>query len=456
MGKPKKDIDRIVNDLLSSAQQRKVVQGREAWNYGWSVEAYRRSAEAAIDTGRELVQIAPEGVESLEKAVKQLVKRPDVSQYWDHEELWGLVAHLVASLPWEEESSLRLEIANRLLQVTSQSPSIVALPLANIAWRTKPLVIADCVIGEIGPEWFETISLQARGRPNIGPQPSSWWLQAPSDSTGSGEQLIEVIGMAAWVPAQGTKALDIAIERFQHLLSLTLILEPDLEGRKLWSGRGESHRPGIRGIALDRHAIHDRLARESEQLSQELAFFTYQVGILGPLEGLRWLGEDPFPLDELLEDSRRKDVESLAIESSSIHARFRTAARWYTKAHWSSTREDEVLNLGIALDALLGEKGGSPGRVLADRFALLEQDRGQRASRAKEFNDFYSARSAVAHGAEIGEVKEPYFGRTMARSVRWVVRELLALMKASNAKTEDDHRRIFDDLKWGIATHRSS
>jgi hypothetical protein len=139
-----------------------------------------------------------------------------------------------------------------------------------------------------------------------------------------------------------------------------------------------------------------------------------------------------------------------------MHARFRTAARWYAKAHWSSSREDEVLNLGIALDALLGEKGGSPGRVLADRFALLERDPSQRASRAKQFSDFYSARSAVAHGAGTGEFKEPYLGRRMAKSVRWVVRELLVLMKATNAKTEDEHRRIFDDLKWGTASHRSS
>lgn len=448
-------IDQVADKLLPAAKERKPVQGIKAWNYGWSVEEYRRSARAAIDNGQgEIVQLTPQSVTSFEEGVAALLKRSEISQYWDAEELWGLVASLVASLPWDlGESELRSIIKARLSLLVSPGPSLVAFPLANVQWKREPMTIADCVLGVIGSEWLDTIVAEAKGRPTIDLiEGLPWWLQASTVLSKSAEGSETIVGMAAWLPAQRGRAFDLARERFETVLSLTLILEPNLEDRQLYSGRGDSHRPGIRGLTIDRQSISPRESSVPDKLSRELAAETYQSGLLGSTTGVHWYGEKPFPLDELLSQrERKKVVEELVIGVSSMHGRFRTAARWYAKAHWSLGQEDAVLSLGIALDALLGEKSGSPGRVVADRFALLERNPAERADKAKLFNKLYSARSSVAHGARAKELDEPYFARRMAASVQWVVKQLLARMQAVNARSEDDHRRIFDDLKWGTA-----
>ncbi len=59
--------------------------------------------------------------------------------------------------------------------------------------------------------------------------------------------------------------------------------------------------------------------------------------------------------------------------------------------------------------------GGSPARVLIERFALLEPRADRRAARAEHIRRVYGARSSVAHGAESRDLSDGEFVRQAQR-----------------------------------------
>jgi hypothetical protein len=113
---------------------------------------------------------------------------------------------------------------------------------------------------------------------------------------------------------------------------------------------------------------------------------------------------------------------------------------------------DAVLALGISFDSMLSEQGPTPGRIIAERFALLHPDSNLRAARYHKFQkDFYSARSSVAHGAK-KKCIDAAFVRSMASEARGAFRRIIELARIRNVKTEEEYDLMFDHLKWGVSS----
>jgi hypothetical protein len=172
-------------------------------------------------------------------------------------------------------------------------------------------------------------------------------------------------------------------------------------------------------------------------------------GPFGPQRLFQWAGEDPFPLDDFLTDRLIQERASRAATArNSAWSRLATAARWHAKAFWADESSDAILACGIGFDALLAEAGGSPGRVLAERFALLEPQLDRRRDRVKQFNRMYQLRSAVAHGSENKSTTTAEV-RTMEVDLRWASARYMDLIETHSVHSEEDHRDLFDKLKWG-------
>jgi len=248
---------------------------------------------------------------------------------------------------------------------------------------------------------------------------------------------------------QSHRALRDAEQAFEDLVAVTLALEPDLDARSLYSLRGETHRPGTRGLVLDRGALAEVGARVPE-VQRELGAPAIVSGIFGQVVIHRWHGEKPFPLAELLSDpARRVSAARIMTSVTAVCRRLRVAARWHAKAHWASDVEDAVLGLGICFDAMLTEQGPSPGRTLAERYALLDPDPVRRRSRYREFqSEFYPARSSVAHGAKKTSI-DTKFVRRLAREARWIFSRIWELSEARGIRTEEDYEELYSSLKWG-------
>lgn len=457
MGRQKKRSkqEEILEKLVSAATGRELCD-RRAWLYGWAVETYRRSSEAAIPyIGEQSVSLSADAVAEYEVAMQHLLELSPVKESYDHEELWALVASLIGSVPFGHRDTVTALIQRRLSLLISAPPSVIAFPLANVAWSGPPLLIGDLLIGICDERWIHALaSLSVRPSEEVIPD-KVWWVGDESTSAqtaDSEDALPPSVAFAMRSRLQSRRAFDAASEVFTDLLSLALVFESDLDQRGLFSGRGDSHRPGIRGLTLDRHALSFYNRMFANSLGAELAATSFTAGFLGKQVVHHWYGEDPFPLEDLLvSGSRASDINDILQSNSSIAGRFRTAARWHAKAHWSADPEDAVLALGIALDALLGESGGSPGRVLAERFALLERDKHKRPERYKQFSgEFYPARSSVAHGSRSSLLGKSGFVRFMAAEMRWAFAQLHTRTKERRDATETDHRTLFDQLKWGL------
>jgi hypothetical protein len=255
-----------------------------------------------------------------------------------------------------------------------------------------------------------------------------------------------------WSQSQGEKARTEAFQAFEHLLTVSLLLSPDLESLGLHGLRGDSHRPGVRGLTLHRPVLVDA-GRSTETLSGELSAEVLQRSRLKSGVTHVWYGEDPFPLDRILgTESVRRTVLAVVQGNRALHARVRAAARWHAKAHWSYSPEDAVLALGVAFDSLLSERAGLPGRSVAERFAFLDSDARRRSERAKSFVEMYSARSSVAHGGRSSRLDEPEFARRMASELRWATQRLLDVSHSAGATSDSELAAMFDELKWGTRT----
>ena len=152
----------------------------------------------------------------------------------------------------------------------------------------------------------------------------------------------------------------------------------------------------------------------------------------------------------LMKDSETvNQIERTIVRQTPLSRRMRVAARWYSQAHWSEHDIDAVLALGIAVDALIGDRNGLPTSVLAERFGLLEPNPVSRAERAKEFRELYSARSAVAHGSLSSTKIDTVFREKLVRQVCWVARRMILLDREFHPLNDTDFRSIFEDLRWG-------
>lgn len=449
MGKPdRKSIEDLLNvvagarvpEFASDANSGVPAPNAEPWDYGWCVEKYRRSPKAAASGPCGVpVRLSEEGVQALEEAVARLLDREPIRRAWDQEELWGLVLTAVTTLPWDSTTLDALK--ERLERIQAVGPTFVAFELANVAWSGCPQAIGDAVIGAAGEAWIAAV----RGASKARPIPSEARLIELARHEGPGGGVL----YGAWTMAQASRARELAEHRFEETAALALLLEPDLSSLGLYSGRGDSHRPGIRGLVIDREAL-----TSVTQAQNELAAHIVVTGAIGEQCSTHWWGNDPFPLARLLERPRRSDsIDAIVRSESSVSRRLAIAATWYAQSHWSKRTEDAVLALGVALDALLGDSSGLPGRVVADRFALLESEPKLRAEKAKRFGELYAVRSAVAHGGRPRVIEEGDFARAMAADVRWAARQVLGLSRTFDVRSEDAYRALYEGLKWGTKRH---
>jgi len=442
---PSGHLDQVVKDLVDAALTRKFTSA-EAWDYGWCVAEYRRSEDAAIghDTSRR-VHLSAEGVAAYERAMNQLFRLAGIGDMYNAKELWGVVAGMIGTLSMPCTAAVLVgQVTDRLKRLTSPPDSVVVVPIANLNPGKALIEVGSLLIGRLGEEWRSRLRVLAGGQEPLSDGRQPWWNSLPDDSK---EQ--DVLLLAHFGRSQLDRAFRDAEEAFENLVALALVLEPDLDGRGLYSLRGDSHRPGIRGLAVDRQSLRT-MAETSPTLFRDLAAEVLVSDIFGTNVRHHWYGEDPFPLHELLTGERLAEAQRLLTGRTSVHNRLRLAARWHAKAYWSSEIEDAVLALGIGFEALLSERSPSPGRVLGERFAFLELLPSDRPTLYKRFTgEYYAARSSIAHGARRTSI-DGDFARGMAKELRRTFLRIASLTKAQAVESEDAYDRMFDALKWGI------
>jgi hypothetical protein len=419
---------------------------RTPWEYGWSQADYRNSDLAALDSPTGPMTLEPQGLAAYEEAVQRLGKEAAVRERWSGDELWGTVASLVVQA--SRATDLRRTVGSLLSDLRTATATLVLLAVANVTWTGEPILVAGSVLGVLGEPMREAIQGVAAGRTSIGVEDLARLAVAYSGTGLDSSIPHRAIALAGWCPGQSMLAVQQAERRLRHLLDLSLLLEANPPDLGLYSLRGPTNRPGMRGVALHRSAVEAGLARAGA--SGELAADICVVSDGRARWHAHWHSAEPFPLGRLLEDSaRRRDLAQCLRDESPIARRTTVAARWYAEAHWAADKDDAVLALGVALDALIGSRGGLPGYAMRERFALLEPDVAKRAKRARRHAEIYSARSAVAHGSRSEALQEPGFVRQVAGDVVWATYRMLALDELFSPTSDRHVDDCFEQLRWG-------
>jgi hypothetical protein len=168
---------------------------------------------------------------------------------------------------------------------------------------------------------------------------------------------------------QDWKALEETERQLRNIVDLALLLERDLNGHKIYR-RGETNRPGIRGLTLDRGAIESNLEGSA---TLELAASQLTITEVGDIRSFNWFSAEPLPLDTLLDQSYLREAVQSCLKDDPISNRVRVAARWFAEAHYTLADDDAALALGVAMDAMLTGQNNLPGSAMADRVAMLEE-----------------------------------------------------------------------------------
>lgn len=436
----------IIERLVLSAQGREPTSS-EPWDYGWSQPSYRRSGAAAMTHGEGTsVKLNPQVVHYFEEAAGALLQLPRIHQRYDSDEFWGMTASLVGTLPLAATSDdLAKAVELWIEQVLDPPDSVVVLPVANLGGPESAIDIGPILLGQYC-EQFVTQLREKVGRRVMTQVPQQpWWMKGPYEASAPPPVLF-----AYMCRTQLNRAIEEAGEALEDLTSIALMVQPDLDALSLYSLRGDAYRPGVRGLVADRLALGNA-AEANSSIFRELTSEMVADGVFGQTVSYRAYGECPFPLEKLLEAPEKVSVaRQLLLGSNAVHHRLRVAARWHAKAHWSLDLADAVLALGICFDSMLSERGPSPGRVLSERFALLDPDPNQRRHRYRQFQaEYYPARSSVAHGAKSGSL-ETAFVRGMAKDARWVFQRVIYLTEMLGVSTEDEYDGLYQDLKWGV------
>ena len=441
------DIAAIVSDLVGAALTRKVVS-EEAWDHGWSQVDYRRSPAAAMTHRKGVgVRLDASGIEAFERATKCLLSSQAVRLRYDVEEFWGVMAAMVGKLPLNADAKeLGTKIEQLIGRITNPANSLVVCPVANIVPPLAPLDVGSLIVGNFDERFRQLLSSRMGRAMFTRPNMDLWWASGSYDLGGPKEDSATLLAYTG--ESQLDRAIRDAGEAFENLVSIALMLQTDLDSLSLYSLRGDLNRPGLRGLVVDRSSLV-KLSERVRETSREIGCPIFVDGVFGPRTTMDWYGADPFPLERLLtEPEKRTTAERLLSRSTAIDRRLLVAARWHAKAHWSFDPVDCVLALGISFDSMLSEQGPTPGRVLSERFALLDPVPGNRRQRYRRFQtEYYSARSAVAHGAQ-KEFLETDFVRGMAAQARWTFQRILDLTQRLAIKSEDEYKKMWETFKW--------
>lgn len=475
MEKADRTADQVSALLLEAAQNRQIAPDADPWEYGWSVESYRRSANPAAPSPQGPVAFSQSGVVALEGAVSALLKDTRIRNSWAEDDLWRMTVSAVATIPLDFSNKLlNAIVAHRVGNILKPGPTLVAFAVANATWQGPPVQIGEAVFGQIGPEWFSIASALANYNRLFDTEDAKRWSEeiesstcgTPPDSEEEeshkhqpGGHCGAVFPRDIGIPKatvfatrsrfQLSRAEEHASERFNDIIDLALLLEAG-EPEDAKTSRPVFSRPARRGVTLDRVAIEHAISKTAHV--QELASntFIYSSTVIGSSFG--WHRADPLNLNKLLSSSDAlQQMEKILAQNSPLSRRLRVASRWYAQAHWAEQNIDGVLALGIALDALVGDKSGLPTSALAERYGLLEPVLAKRSSRSSEFRDMYQVRSAVAHGSLSPTKVDSAFRTRMVAAVRWASQRIIALDDQFGPTTDADIRTAFENLRWGTA-----
>jgi hypothetical protein len=424
--------------IAAALEVRQADDDVQPWDYGWCVAEYRRSPDARLTARSGTARMEPDGVQHLEAAMEALLKDQEVRKRWEPEELWGIVASLVVFL-WEQEGTAT-DAQQRVTRLRRARPSLVLVPVANVAWSGAPERIGNSVMGDWDDESFVSAVANLVGDER---------REAVASYQQKQSHRRPMVGFATIVAGQRSLALRDAEMRLEQFCDAALLLVQDKDAHRLWSLRGAWNRPGIRGLSMDRSVIEAAFASTGD--ATELASQPLTIDELGVSSAVHWYSADPVPLSKLLADEELRGALELVLgEEPGVAARIRLAARWFAEAFWTTGQDDAALALGVALDALIGSRSGLPGRVMRERFALLDSNPGTRAERASRYDEIFSVRSAVAHGGTSKRLQESGFVKGIQAEVTWAAWRLLAAEAEFGAELAVDLDELFERLRWGV------
>lgn len=421
----------IARDSVDSTES----DPRTGW--AWMKPEYRADAGRAFHGAKGAQTLSDAGVAALELAISAIWRNQRVKAVWQEEDLWTVVLSLLDSAASDHSIDLKVAAAKLL----KPKPVRIAAALANVSWSSGPVVLGSIALAAISSEEDADALADLLGLDE----------GAKEAFRSHATQLLREFGSYVAATVQSPRQLDLAQQDFiralNDLVGLVLLLSDQLEANGIYSLRGATNRPGIRGIALDRGALGDLLAKKG---AGELAARVLSISGWGASNLFRWYSADPLPLDKLLSSDVADLIGELLVADDAIAQRLRVAARWYARSMWADAHEDSALAVSVALDSLLTGKDAVPGAVSKGRFALLERDVSKRAARFARYDDVYQVRSAIAHGGDATRKLAVIGGaRSMMDDTKWVAGQLLELRGLAKPVTDADFREAWAGLQWG-------
>ncbi len=390
------------------------------------------------------VAFTSEGLAAWEEAATKLLRDRTILDRFGEEEFWSVLGSMtVAAATSDDPVAL---VSNGVGRLRGCDPALTIILVANVAWGTPPLAIGNFVIGNAGHTFVKEVNRAAGRRRGIPQETADAWLKRQIASRTRDDQSPTPVALACWTRGQQALAHDEAERALRNLVDLCVLLETDLPAHRVYR-RGDTNRPGVRGLRLDRGAIEEGLSKRSRI---ELASFPLVLSDLTPArESTQWFNTEPLPLGELLGQEELRTVVRSCFAEDPISNRIRVAARWFAEAHYTLADDDAALALGVALDALLSGQRALPGSAMADRFALLEPEASERRERVKAYLDFYGVRSSVAHGGRSSRLDQKDFVSQYQAAVRWAALQTVAMRDKFTPSSEKQVDELFDDLRWG-------
>jgi hypothetical protein len=443
---------RSITELLTSASLNVMpASGRKPWAYGWAFSDYRHSDQSALEGLHGPVTLNNEGIDAFEEAVTRLLKEQKIRDRWDVEEFWWMLASIVV-IASEEGGDPNDFIGEEVEALRTVGPALTIQLISNVVWNQPPLLLDNAVIGDAGIAFVEFVNASARRRSQVSSELARKWLDKEILPRMADNGDAPPAAIACWTVGQENLADEQTERQLRNIVNLAILLEHDLRAHEAYR-RGETNRPGIRGLTLDRGAI-ERGLKKSARL--ELASSPLRVSSLGAEGGTSWFNAEPLRLGTLLAQQYLRDGVESCLKVDPVSNRLRVAARWFAEAHYTLNDDDAVLALGVAMDAILSGQRALPGSVMADRFALLTPDPKQRRPLITKYMEFYSARSSIAHGGKTSKLAEPSFVDEYQKAVHWAALRSLALRDEFKVQSEKDVEALYDDLRLGARSWKKS
>lgn len=422
---------RIAKDAVRKSE----ADPRVGW--AWSDPVYRASSGRAFQGPSGALTIEDDGLTALEEVVSKLLRDQRARTRWREGDLWAAVLSLLVSMQMND--ALDLKSAVKDLVNPAKAQTIAAL--ANVTWGAEPAMLGSLTIAHLQGE-RDAESLASL-------------LNLDTEEYGTfvshSKKLLEDLGPHAVAINSSARQGELGYEDLEcaldDLIGLTLMLSENLDEHGLYSLRGATNRPGVRGITLDRKVLGDLLedSRPGEFAAQVLTVNGWDTN-----GSLRWYSPDPMPLDRILDVRLSSVVGDFMSADDAIARRIRVSGRWYARAFWASSEEDAALAVGVALDSLLTGNDALPGAVSKSRFALLERDVALRADRFERYEQVYRVRSTVAHGGDAARQLAKIGGaRSMLSDAQWAATQLIELRKVSAPKGDAAFRELWGAVQWG-------